>query len=772
MSLVLALLSAAFAAPLIIPGEVILQEGDMPAGLGGAALTSFSQLSLNAQGQAGVLGENNFSGHQLWVDGAVVWASWDETTRNLGLGTSNTQHVGIGDAGEYVYRPVDGTLDLLWTHSGALLVEDDACPAGISGLIGSIERPGMTPSGGLFWMSALDRDANGSNDGKALFFSTDGTLANTASVLKSGDAVGPYAVRDLTLGLNGTKWAMSSDGAHYVALVEVDDQPSPPVTAANDEILVVDGTPALQENEAATGGTGNWDTVEILSINSAGDYIVTGDQTGDSTTDDFLAYNGTVAVAEGDDIGGVTLGEFVGAELTDSGFLAFWTGGTSEALFFSCDASDVANNAQLVLKRDDLLDTDGDGIGDFEVTDLNGTVTTGGGLALDDQLNLLLNVDLDGPNEAIIKLPVSCCGSGTVEGPEACDDGGESASCDVDCTFTVCGDLLVNSTAGEDCDEGGLDDSATCDADCTLPVCGDGYPNAEVGEACDDAGDSAACNADCTLASCGDFVVNAAADEDCDSGAVDSATCDADCTVATCGDAVSNAAAGEQCDDGGESAACDVDCTPSDCGDGLLNLTAGEQCEDGNDVDGDGCSSTCQIEVTVVPVCGDGVPEGGEACDEAGATSTCDADCTLPECGDGLVNQAAGEVCEDGNDVDGDGCSSTCTLEDLTPAIVCGDGVPEGDETCDDAGESATCDADCTAVACGDGLLNQTAGEQCEDGNDADGDGCSADCLLEQPTQTTEDGGGCACSASGGSGSPPSLLLLLGLVATRRRRVR
>ena len=44
------------------------------------------------------------------------------------------------------------------------------------------------------------------------------------------------------------------------------------------------------------------------------------------------------------------------------------------------------------------------------------------------------------------------CGNGIVEAGETCDDGGESAICDVDCTEVVCGDLNVNTAAGEECE--------------------------------------------------------------------------------------------------------------------------------------------------------------------------------------------------------------------------------------------------------------------------------------------------------------------------------
>ncbi|MFH2005061.1 MAG: DUF4215 domain-containing protein [bacterium] len=64
------------------------------------------------------------------------------------------------------------------------------------------------------------------------------------------------------------------------------------------------------------------------------------------------------------------------------------------------------------------------------------------------------------------------------------------------------------------------------------------------------------------------------------------------------------------------------------CGDGVLDT--GEQCDDGNTVSGDGCSATCQNEGT--QECGNGDLEGTEECD-------------------------------DGNTTDGDGCSSTCMNE-------------------------------------------------------------------------------------------------------------
>ncbi len=345
------------------------------------------------------------------------------------------------------------------------------------------------------------------------------------------------------------------------------------------------------------------------------------------------------------------------------------------------------------------------------------------------------------------------CGDGFVNSAasESCDDSGESASCDADCTAAVCLDGTLNVSAGEECDDGA--ESAACDADCTAAVCGDGTVNATAGESCDDSGESALCDADCTAASCGDGTLNVTAGEGCDNGGANSdvtpdacrsncqpascgdgvtdsgeqcddagqsASCDADCTLAVCGDGIVNALAGEICDDAGESAACDANCTPAVCGDGTVNATAGEICDDAGE------SAACDANCTPA-VCGDGTVNAtaGEICDDAGESAACDANCTLASCGDGTLNTTAGETCDDGganSDVLPNACRSNCQL------AGCGDGVIDAGEACDDAGESAACDANCTLAACGDGTVNTTAGEQCDDAGESSS--CDADCSL------------------------------------------
>ena len=84
---------------------------------------------------------------------------------------------------------------------------------------------------------------------------------------------------------------------------------------------------------------------------------------------------------------------------------------------------------------------------------------------------------------------------------------------------------------------------------------------------------------------------------------------------------------------------------------------------------------------------------------------------------------------------------------------LCGDGVLDPDEQCDDGannGDTQLCKSDCTDQACGDGFVG--AGEGCDDGNVQGGDGCSAACVSESCGDGVVDGGE-ACD-DGENGDP------------------
>lgn len=137
-----------------------------------------------------------------------------------------------------------------------------------------------------------------------------------------------------------------------------------------------------------------------------------------------------------------------------------------------------------------------------------------------------------------------------------------------------------------------------------------------------------------------------------------------------------------------------------------------------------------------------------------------DAPATFPGkvcniCGDGLIN-VVGEVCDDGNNLNQDGCSMTCQVEPgascdaSQPSICtspCGNGILETGygEVCDDGNTNPNdgcylcvvefyweCNTASPSVCdgiCGD--LNLFGGETCEDNNVLSLDGCDSNCRLE-----------------------------------------
>ena len=66
---------------------------------------------------------------------------------------------------------------------------------------------------------------------------------------------------------------------------------------------------------------------------------------------------------------------------------------------------------------------------------------------------------------------------------------------------------------------------------------------------------------------------------------------------------------------------------------------------------------------------------------------------------------------------------------------VCGNGIVETGEECDDGNtaDGDGCSTTCEAEFCGDGVIQTGLGEQCDDGNMVSGDGCSATCGIESP---------------------------------------
>jgi len=256
-----------------------------------------------------------------------------------------------------------------------------------------------------------------------------------------------------------------------------------------------------------------------------------------------------------------------------------------------------------------------------------------------------------------------------------------------------------------------------------LQDCGNGLVN--FGEQCDDGNSDnqddcpSGLGATCQKARCGDGFLwtEGSGTEECDLGAgnSDTGTCTTQCKFPQCGDGFVQPSIGEQCDLGSannDTGLCSTHCQIARCGDGFLQ--PGEVCDDGNNVSGDGCSADCKS----IETCGNGLVDPPfEGCDDGNGNNN-DAcpdgphgTCQPARCGDGFVFNGPGgsEQCDDGNNVDGDGCSSTCQLEgnggggpnggkSPLPPPVCGNGVVETGEDCDNGSKNGAADDLCTTL--------------------------------------------------------------------------
>jgi cysteine-rich repeat protein len=131
-----------------------------------------------------------------------------------------------------------------------------------------------------------------------------------------------------------------------------------------------------------------------------------------------------------------------------------------------------------------------------------------------------------------------------------------------------CGDSIVNP--GEECDDGNLRDLDGCSRLCRFEsgFCGNGRLETALNEQCDDG--------------------NTVADDGCSYCAID--------RTSDCGNGVVEP--NELCDMGDRNSMnpsmCRPNCITPKCGDGVLDFN--EECDDRNNVNGDSCSITCELE--------------------------------------------------------------------------------------------------------------------------------------------------------------------------------
>lgn len=323
----------------------------------------------------------------------------------------------------------------------------------------------------------------------------------------------------------------------------------------------------------------------------------------------------------------------------------------------------------------------------------------------------------------------SLCGNGLLDKGEECDLGSRIngiKECSKSCTFLTCGDGMISAQAGEECEPRKIEVE---------------YVDPETGEV--------ATETEYLTPACGTYCVPPTCDEEtekCTGGCLwkFQDRCPLKIQILT-EDFFSSRAArlrkksssasssvGTTAPSGAQAG--DRDTTKSTvlsslCGNGVVN--GGEACDQGqynNDAIPNACRTNCTI-----PICGDGVTDAlfGETCDQGLENSNftpnvCRLTCTPPICGDRVID--GNEECDGSVD-----CSKECKRVSGASAFPCGNGILEDGEECDDGNvvDGDACSAVCTMETrfCGNAILN--IGEECDDGNTDDGDGCSSSCRVE-----------------------------------------
>lgn len=321
------------------------------------------------------------------------------------------------------------------------------------------------------------------------------------------------------------------------------------------------------------------------------------------------------------------------------------------------------------------------------------------------------NGDVGNPGTFIV---ISCqfCGNGVVDGMEECDGGD---CCTPTCTFVPMGTECRASAGVCDVAETCNGVESTCPADMFVPpdtlVCRDAAGDCDIAEEC--SGTSADCPADeIELANveCRPAAGVCDAAEVCD-GLSPECPADGFDTGLVCRPVDGDCDSAESCDGSG------IDCPADAYASGTVCRPADGDCDLAESCDGTG--PDCPAD-SVAPSTTECRSTAGD-CDEAENCDGVNVDCPVDDFNTGATCRPSTGPCDPAELCGG-------ASVDCPPSLIitgCAN-----DDGCCPAGCNANNDDDCSSI-CGNGIVEE--GEQCDDGNSIDGDGCSAVCILEGP---------------------------------------
>ena len=256
----------------------------------------------------------------------------------------------------------------------------------------------------------------------------------------------------------------TSDGSSYIIQGDLTGSTS------SDDVVVVNGLVVVQEDYPVAGMPSPVSTIREVSMTSNGDWFVRG---GNDDSQDWIVYNGSVLSATGDEVPGSGGTEFYDDGVFSATFFAmtgnslgdYVIGSTTDNPDVEADAILVFNGTDVIARQGDPVDLDGNGLFDDD-TFLD--IFNNDDAFLTNDLMYYFTATLQdgtggGLGQAFMAVPL---GAGGCAGDDECDD--EDA-----CTDDLC------DPAAEDADEFGCthgptncDDNDSCTADSCDPATG------------------------------------------------------------------------------------------------------------------------------------------------------------------------------------------------------------------------------------------------------------------------------------------------------------
>ena len=384
----------------VVRAEKIIAVGDTPSWAHSGSVTALDTPVVSTDGIVGFNGTidpDGISHAFVFREGFPTFIDFDAAPRYILSGRETT--MGVGPGGTFIYSPsiANGSFnnDGLWSSSGYIISTRDPAP-GISGkFIKFASGPRLLGNNVFMFMAGFSNVAGGTTTDRALYRGTLGVPGLTL-IYKTGDVIAGETIRFATPTLS-FRFDASDHAQHIIHLAGV---------GAGTTKVLMDGAWIAQPGDVLPGSVyadEAWDNFTGVGVNNSGQWMIFGQSANfdDTSSNDFVAFNGVSTAHENDTIDGVRLtapSSVRVAALNNLGDVVhMWMLGTgtsaTKALFIG--PGSALGTSRLVARTGDLLDFDGDGVGDYRIYDLPESVVAGPGIDLGDDGRIVTRVTLE-----------------------------------------------------------------------------------------------------------------------------------------------------------------------------------------------------------------------------------------------------------------------------------------------------------------------------------------------------------------------------------------